>query len=326
MPTADNGTLGVPNTPGGYEQSLSDGLTRYGDREFMFVEPTGNWGDDLIYRGAETLAKRLGLTWRTLTVDQFVATAADPDRAIYIHGGGGFNRWCSGKALRALAHAVTHYRGPVINGPMTVDDTDGYVDEAIVPALERASACEIVVYVRERTSLRSLAGRLPSGIHLRLDHDTALHLTPQEALAGQRMGSRYTLFALREDDEAPSNADPRQFRGVRLDPAMYARSFDHWIRIHALARSIVTNRTHSSMAGTVLGKPTTLLGGSYHKNRSIWEYSLRSRGVRWLDWEPKAKDSLRARTAAVGLPFIGRIARSWKVQRTMHRLQGVPWS
>jgi len=163
-------------------------------------------------------------------------------------------------------------------------------------------------------------------MELRLDHDTALQLTPEEALRGTSQRSRYTLFALRQDNEAPREGDAARFDGVLLDPAMYARSFDHWVRLHALARRIVTNRTHSSVLGAVLGKPTTLLGGSYHKNRSIWEYSLRSRGVDWLDWDRAPVASEKPRTTGFDFPLAQRIARSWKVQRTMNRLRGVPWT
>ena len=43
----------------------------------------------------------------------------------------------------------------------------------------------------------------PEGMELRLDHDTALQLTPQEALRETSQRSRYTLFALRQDNEGP---------------------------------------------------------------------------------------------------------------------------
>jgi len=314
------------NLGSNYERPLAECMARFQDREFLFVEPTGNWGDTLIYRGAEALGKRLGLKWRRLTVGEFIALPPEPHRAVYIHGGGGFNRFCSGKALLALAHAVTHYRGPVINGPTTVDDDDGYVEQRMLPSLSRAVAAEIVIFVRERTSLAALAGRLPAGMNLCLDHDTALQLTAADALDGHTMRGRYDLCALREDNEAPVAVDSSELKGVRLDPALYARTFDHWVRLHAFARRIVTNRTHSSMLGAVLGKPTTLLGGIYHKNRSIWEYSLRPRGVQWLDWRGDVGQPPPRRNWMGRLPIAARIARSWKVRRTMNRLRGVPWS
>ena len=163
-------------------------------------------------------------------------------------------------------------------------------------------------------------------IDLHLDHDTALQLTPEDALNGRAQATRYALLALRQDNEAPAGLSWGQFDGVRLDPAYYGRSFDHWVRIHALASRIITNRTHSSILGAVLRKPTTLLGGSYHKNRSIWEYSLAPRGVRWLDWNMDAANHKPVTNPWQQMPLIGRVARSWKVERALKRLQGVPWS
>jgi len=136
---------------------------------------------------------------------------------------------------------------------------------------------------------------------------------------------RRDLLALREDNEAPAVALGAQFTGIRLDPASYASSFDHWVRLHALAARIITNRAHSSVIGAVLNKPTTLLGGSYHKNRSLWEYSLKKRGVGWFEVGAAHPNGSSAAHTWEELPVIGRVARSWKVQRTLKRLRGVPW-
>jgi hypothetical protein len=64
-----------------------------------------------------------------------------------------------------------------------------------------------------------------------------------------------------------------------------------------------------------------LLPGSYHKNRSVWEFSLKERGVEWrdrLDASPVPESSLE------WLPR--RIRNSWKIRRVLLRLRGVPLS
>ena len=309
-----------------HEKPLAESLSQFRDRAFLFVEPGGNWGDGLIYLGAQTLARRLGLQWESLSYAEFIARAPADNVTVYVHGGGGFNYFCSGKAPAAFLHAVSHYPGPVILGPTTVDDTEGFVEATLLPGLRRRIASDVVFFVRERTSLEALAGRLPPDTDLYLDHDTALQLTPEDALNGSAQATRYALLALRQDNEAPAALSWQKFDGVRLDPAFYGRSFDHWVRIHALASRIVTNRTHSSILGAVLRKPTTLLGGSYHKNRSIWEYSLAPRGVRWLDWNMDAANHKPITNPWQQMPLIGRVAGSWKVERALKRLHGVPWS
>ena len=190
--------------PDVHEKPLAEALNRFRDHAFLFVEPGGNWGDGLIYLGAQILARRLGLQWRRLSYAEFIAQTPDDSVAVYVHGGGGFNYFCSGKAPAAFLHAVSHYPGPVILGPTTVDDAEGFVEAKLLPGLRRRVASDVVMFVRERTSLEALAGRLPAEIDLHLDHDTALQLTPEDALNGCSRAARYALLALREDNEAPA--------------------------------------------------------------------------------------------------------------------------
>jgi hypothetical protein len=307
-----------------HETPLADVLARFAGREMLFVEPGGNWGDQLIYRGAEALARRLHVEFTRLTYEAFLARPADAV-PVYVHGGGGFNTFTSGKAPSAFLFALRHYRGTVVLGPTTVDATDGFLEAKLLPELRDRAAGDVVMFTRERTSHAALAGRIPDDIPLYLDHDTALHCTPDDILDGRPRGARYDLLALREDDEAPPGGLPLPIDGVRLDPAYYARSFDHWVRLHALAARIVTNRAHSAMIGAVLNKPTTLSRGSYHKNRSLWEYSLSRRGVAWLEAPPGRVVEPETPPAWQELPLLGRVARSSKVDRTLKRLRGVPW-
>jgi len=57
----------------------------------------------------------------------------------------------------------------------------------------------------------------------------------------------------------------------------------NWAQLHVYALEILTNRSHSAMLGAILGKKTKMFRGKYHKNRSIWEYSLKQRGVEWVE-------------------------------------------
>ena len=308
-----------------YEKPLSAVMEAFREREMLFVEPGGNWGDDLIYLGAYALARRLGVRWRRLTHDEFLAAPVVPEIPVYVHGGGGFNFFCSGKAPSAFFHAIRRYRSAVVLGPTTVDDAQDYVESTLLPGLEHRAASSIVMFAREATTLGALRGRLPEDIALHLDDDTALQLSAGEALESRPMESRYVLLAMREDNEAPLHGPRPGMAGVRLDPAYYARSFDHWLRIHALASRIVTNRTHSAIIGAVLNKPTVMFGGAYHKNRSIWEYSLRRRGIEWLEAAATAANADPVDRRWTEMPVIGRVARSYKVQRTLKLLRGVPW-
>lgn len=302
-----------------YERKLSDCFETYKERAFVFVRPGGNFGDELIYLGAEVLARHIGVRWVTMDVNQFLEASIDPEAVIYIHGGGGFNRLYRGKPLQILAHAVKTHSGPVIQGPQTFSTDKDYIKSDLAEALRGAISNAVILYAREYTSLKALVSVFSDNIDLRLDHDTALHLTRDDLC--HEIGSRrprYRLLAIREDREALETPYKGDKSGVHLDPARYAQSFGHWARIHAYSKSIVTNRTHSSILGSILGIPTTLLPGSYHKNRSIWEYSLASRGVEWADWAEQATPRFNALDLKT-IPVIGRFARSRKVKRTAVR-------
>lgn len=296
------------------------------ERRWYFVNPGGNWGDHLIYAGAESLARSLGLSWVSLDYRSIENADLPAGSAIYLHGGGGLNPWCSGRAFAILRSAVRVPDALVIQGPITCDIANDETVDFFAAALAETAAAERHFFTRELTSARFLAEVLPCGFSLHVDHDTALHLPRDEllSLAGLRKApqGRYRLLVSREDGEASSSKPLAAGRdAVRLDPAYYARSFSHWLRIHAFATHITSNRLHSAIIGSLLGKPVELLPGSYHKNRSVWEFSLKDRGVAWRD---------RMDGPAVREPSLDwlprKIRNSWKVRRTFMRLRGVPLS
>ena len=110
-------------------------------------------------------------------------------------------------------------------------------------------------------------------------------------------------------------------RGVRLDPVFFCKDFTHWVRLHMGAKSIITNRTHSSILGTILGKETTLFPSSYHKNLSVWEYSLKKRNVQWADGEKISEVKLKNDLTDYLPKFL---KKSYKVERCFRFFQGVP--
>lgn len=255
-------------------------------QDVLFVRPGGNWGDYLIYRGAELLAERHGLRVTTLDYAEFVAAPARAVAALYLHGSGGFNRWTSGRARSALIHALASYPCPIIQGPMTIADDPDYQRELAELALPLAGNRPVHLFARERRSYDALEAVFDtSAINIHIDQDTALHATRADLIRPGAPTGRYHLNALRNDNEQTGHeaSFKASDSGITLDPAIYARSFDHWVKIHAASGSIRTNRTHSAIAGAILGVPTTMFASSSHKNRSIWEHSLEGRGVKWIN-------------------------------------------
>ncbi|MFN7806654.1 MAG: polysaccharide pyruvyl transferase family protein, partial [Planctomycetaceae bacterium] len=202
--------------------------------------------------------------------------------------------------------------------------SEDYAREVFQKVGESVRAERLVIWSRERTSFSLLSRTAPDWIELGLDCDTALHLDRETFLA--RSGPvplTYDLLGIREDNEVFRGREFSQVEGVLLDPARYATSFEHWLRLHAGARRIITSRTHSAIAGSILKKPTIMLPGSYHKNRSIWEYVLAERGVVWGEnleapsFARRAKSLLRNKVLSLS-------RFSYKVNRFTMRAFGVP--
>lgn len=304
---------------------LADLFSANRDCDWYFVSPGGNWGDHLIYAGAESLARSIGLRWTNLDYRNIDIERPPSGACIYLHGGGGLNPWGSGRAFATLRSVLQVQDSLVIQGPQTCDTESDQTKALFAATFARPLSAEIHFFARETSSAHLLAQILPSRVALHLDHDTAFHLPRDELLALSRLREtpegRYRLVVSREDDEALSGPLIAGKDAIRMDPANFALTFPQWLRIHAFASHIVSNRLHSAIVGSLFGKPVELLPGRYHKNRSVWEFSLKQCGVKWrerLDGSPVPESPLD------WLPR--RVRNSWKVQRVLLRIRGVPLS
>lgn len=304
------------------EISLRDVFSSNSNKPFLAVTPGGNWGDYLIYWGAEALARDCGVAWKTVRYEDFDPSSVAKGQVVYVHGNGGFNSWCSGRAAKALVEALRSSADTIIQGPATYDNANNYTSNFLATLSGLVAGKQVILFAREGPSLKLLSENAPSEVIVGIDDDTALHVGRRDFI--QRAGVRerqYNLCCMREDKEAAADTDP-WCEGIRLDPANFARSFDHWLRLHAGAKTIRTDRTHSAIAGAILGVPTTMFGGSYHKNRSVWEQSLRARGVAW----GKAEDWVMKDARSIVQYLRRRAARSAGVQKLKFRYFGVPTS
>lgn len=304
---------------------LADLFGEFSEKHFILIKPGGNWGDDLIYMGAESLAKRYNLDFDSYTFNDLGSLELHPDDVVYIHGGGGFNNYSSKNSYKLLSTILSRHKGTVIQGPCTVSqDEDAIAD--FKNTFANINSSNFIFFAREEVTFERMKKLLPENTPLYLDHDTALHLTREEfLLAANVSDTSYDLVAMRQDREVATSQSNLNVAGVELDPAYFALNFKHWLRLHAKARTIVTNRTHSSIAGAILRTPTTLFSGAYHKNHSIWKYSLQSKNVKWLDI-----DNIENNVSYVSIwekiyrMLPGRMKKSWKIKRFIKWLQGVP--
>ncbi len=250
----------------------------YADREFIFVSPGGNQGDQMIYLGAYKLASEAGLNYRAIQYERGQNVHIfNKDIILYLQGGGGFNPWWNWThwLLRKLREA--NPENHIIVGPTTVDTDRAFLSQ-VLDVDENTT-----FYARERTThdvMKEYAA------DVRIDHDTALHLRLGDGHLHRLVGTLnlrndFSLLALRGDIE--SGAVPNQVHEADFDRVVDPCITGEWAMLHMHAKRIVANRSHSAIMGAVLGKDTSLFAGSYHKNRSIWDYSLKDMGVKWLE-------------------------------------------
>lgn len=268
--------------------TLSELLTNYKSKKILVIKPGGNFGDQLIYAGFHRIGRDIDLEYEELFYEHAAELPAGTKYdVVYVHGGGGYVPWWSGKAYKAVELAGSLASETVIVGPTTVHTDKDYVRGVLADIQSKIDPnLDFHMYARERTSfeiMKELAGDLGT---IGLDHDTAVSCLPEDVLVfcknqpNESTKRNYVFFGIRTDaeKEAATMVDSRAFLA---DPVFYTRNMDEWVRLHANARVIVTNRLHSSICGAVLGVPTILLPNSYHKNRSVWEMSLADRGVLW---------------------------------------------
>jgi len=262
-------------------KKLFDIFQRFSDREFIFAEPGGNYGDYLIYKGAYKLAKSANLKFTALKFSEFHKRTYSDETIIYIHGSGGFVPWWFDSGIEVIKKISQEFKGFLILGPTTFSDDIDFLKPALYDCMGNSHFKKLFIFAREQKSYSILEKCLPCPAEVICDHDTALNLVMSDLSTGAKPSGRYDLYAMRYDKERPTGQFYNYF--FWLDPIDASSSFAEWVDFHAHAKKIITNRAHSAILGNILGIPTVMLPNNYHKNRSIWENSLNDRGVQWSE-------------------------------------------
>lgn len=305
-------------------KNLSEIFSQYKDKKFIFVQPGGNWGDHLIYFGAEHLAEQLGVDFSTKTKEEFLALDDITDQVIYIHGGGAFNSWCSDSGFRLLTAALKKNNNIVIYGPASCGDVPEFLAEQFSNCFKVNNAKKCYMFAREQKTFDMFSNidSIVDNATLLKDVDTAFQLSKEAVI--KRVGEEkflYDFYAFREDNEACDTEHEFSYSSVVFDPPLWCESFDHWLKVHLYATKIITNRTHSSVIGSILEKPTYLFSGSYHKNKSIWLETLQDKNVKWLGSE-EAIGLVPKNLLDKLLPSV--VKKSWKIKAAYLKWKKVP--
>lgn len=257
---------------------------KYSNNNFVFVKPGGNYGDHLIWKGAEKLAEQANISYVSYTHDDFMKRKIEANDIVYVHGGGGFHPNWAGTPTLELRKAIQEHVGPTILGPQTFLDDENYIKEIIKKIFQNQLSKEVYFFVREKKSYVILKNLLPRNVHLGVVPDTAFALVKEDLMdLNSHSDKGYTLYAFRNDMESVEQYHRLNPFVFWIDPVRYAKDFKSWVQIHNNAKTVFTDRTHSAIVSILLGKRVYFLPNNYHKNRSVWEYSLKDLGVHWLE-------------------------------------------
>jgi exopolysaccharide biosynthesis predicted pyruvyltransferase EpsI len=138
------------------------------------------------------------------------------------------------------------------------------------------------LFCREKYSLEHLEKcSLPGNVSVSLSPELALYLTMEdlEDYIEPRSGS-YELISLRKDRESAINETTRNkiiqlSENPLIADISMEKTLTDFISTVYNAEYVYTDRLHVSILSKILGKKATLLGNKYHKNKGVWEYSLR---------------------------------------------------
>lgn len=142
----------------------------------------------------------------------------------------------------------------------------------------------IIFFTRERISYEFMK-QFYSRTYL--DLDTSFHLEGtsdlKQFLEDVEPEDRYKTLIVREKREPaplPCAIDVTAFDKV-LDPTYMDKKT--WLKTILHAKSLTSNRLHSIILSLLVGKKDlSIYWTSFHKTRSIWEYCLKQRGVKWV--------------------------------------------
>lgn len=272
-----------------------------GGGSLLSLQPGGNYGDDLIYRGFDKLIEgtdvekvpfaaghnrsdrppdlpsanlRTNYEWLATHVTFLRHRLASSISAVYIHGGGNFNDlWTGG--IRAFTAADRYFECPIVVGPQSC-----LFERTDPTALFEGVDSETHFFCREMYSYEIVEEATAHLDHVSVYHsrDTALYLERSDLPVAPRSGE-YTLLAMRADKESAEPEIDHDVEGPLIvrDVSIMADDFAGWVGAVAGAEVVYTDRLHVAILASILEKPLVWYEASYHKSRGVYEYSLSDR-------------------------------------------------
>ena len=278
------------------------------DRKTITITPGGNHGDTLIHMGLVKKLEEQGYDYNSLNLEhiyrgnpviggkylmnilfwrmgidagfRLLEIPEDVDLVLF-DGGGYMNDVWYGPAL--LRTVIRQTQAPIAVGPQSYIFSRTRLADCFMDGREATLFC------REHYSYDHLTEQgLPPSVQLKLSPELALYLAPEDLEEfTESREERYQLIAMRRDRESAiperllqeieGTCDNPVTRDISIEGSL--TDFVSWV---ANAETVYTDRLHVAILSSKLGKDATLYGNRYHKNRGVWEYSLRDH-VRFVE-------------------------------------------
>jgi exopolysaccharide biosynthesis predicted pyruvyltransferase EpsI len=140
----------------------------------------------------------------------------------------------------------------------------------------------VYLFYREKYSFEYLKNMgLPSNVISLVSPELALYLDRDDLrdVIEERAGG-YELIAMRRDKESSISTLTkkeivRRCENPLISDISVEKTFTDFVSKVHNAKEVFTDRLHVAILSKILGKKSTLFGNSYHKNRGVWEYSLK---------------------------------------------------
>jgi len=268
----------------------------------LLVTPGGNHGDTLIHMGHVKKLEEYGFNyscfnleerysrnpvlaakylvniglWKMGSMDGFRLVDVPGDTELVLFEGGGYiNDIWYGPTL--LNQVLRRNHQPVAVGPQSIrlsaETIETYKENRLVH-----------LFCREEASLVKLTQMdLAGNVVIQKSPEVALYLT-REDLEGfiAPLDPDYQLVVFRNDKESVlTEGLKRKVIGGCDNPVVsdvsMKGSLTDFVSAVKCAEEVFTDRLHVAILGSILGRKVTLFGNIYHKNRGVWEYSLRDK-------------------------------------------------
>ena len=272
------------------------------DKKTILVTPGGNHGDTLIHMGHIKKLEEYGFDYDCFNLEEkysknlvlgakylsnialwhlgskkgfkLVDIASDTDLILF-EGGGYVNDVWFGPTL--LNQVLKRNQQIVAVAPQSYRFNE--------PSIETHDASrKLHLFCREKGSFDHLKQMdLAENIQVDTSPEVALYLTREDLARYISPRDRgYQLVAFRGDKEsAISNELKQEVLSLCSNPMnsdiSVKGSLSDFVSSVENAEKIFTDRLHVAILGSILGKDVTLFGNMYHKNKGVWEYSLKDK-------------------------------------------------